>query len=73
MLESLSRGRVDAMLIDATYVKPLQDSGSYPNVEFLWVPKDVFVNESASVFNTKELRDKYNEWLTGIRADGTLA
>lgn len=72
MLEVLRAGRIDAVLIDGSYVKPLTDSGSYPDVDFIWIPKDVFANESAHVFHTVELRDKYNEWLTEIQADGTL-
>lgn len=72
VLENLRLGRVDAALIDNSYVKPLVESGSYPEFEFLWVPREVFVNESASVFRTEELRDQYNEWLAGIAADGIL-
>ena len=72
VLENLRMDRVDAALTDSSYVKPLMESGSYPEFDFLWVPKEVFVNESASVFYSQELRDQYNEWLSGIEADGTL-
>ena len=72
MLEELHKGRIDAALIDSSYVKPLIDSGSYSDVDFLWIPKAVFVNESAPVFHDDVLRAKYDEWLAGIAADGTL-
>ena len=72
MLESLRAGRTDAALLDSTYIQPLIDSGSYPDMDYLWIPKEIFSNESAAAFASEELRDKYNEWLAIITADGTL-
>ena len=71
MLEALQTGRVDAALLSDGYVKRLIHDGEYPDFEYLWVPKDVYVNEAGPVFHTTELRDKYNEWFSGIAADGT--
>ena len=72
LLEALRRGRVDAVMTDGSYVKQLEDSGMFPEFDYLWVDKEVFVNESAPVFYTAELRDAYNEWLAGVKADGTF-
>jgi len=72
MLEALRAGKVDAVLMEHCYVMQLMDSGMYPGFDYLWVPKDVHVRESAPVFHTRELRDAYNEWLDGIARDGTL-
>ncbi|MCL2044286.1 MAG: ABC transporter permease subunit [Treponema sp.] len=71
MLEALRMGRVDAVLLSQEYVRQLQDSGMYPNVEYIWVPQDVFVQKAGPIFYTTELRDKYNEWFRDIAADGT--
>lgn len=73
LLESLRAGRIDACLTDSSYIQPLIDSGAYPEFEYIWVPNEVYVNKSASIFYTKELCDTYNEWLAGIIADGTMA
>ena len=72
MIESLRMGKVDAVLTDANYIKPFVDSGAYPSMDYLYVPAEVFANEVAPMFHTGELRDKYNEWLKIIIADGTL-
>jgi len=72
MLEALRLGRVDAVLMSHSYIRQLQDSGMYPDLEFLWIPKDVYVNAAANIFHTMELRDKFNAWLQGIQADGTF-
>ena len=71
MLEALRMGRVDAALLSHSYIRQLVDSGMYPNYDYLWVPKEVYVNEAAPIFNTEELRDQYNEWFRGIATDGT--
>ena len=71
MFVSLRNGRVDAVLLDSDYLKPFIDSGQYPEFEFFFVPEDVFLNRAAPIFHTEELRDKYNEWLAIVSADGT--
>ena len=71
LLEALRMGRVDAVMTDGSYVKQLKDSGIFPEFDYLWIEKDFFANKSAPVFHTAELRDKYDEWLAGIKADGT--
>jgi polar amino acid transport system substrate-binding protein len=71
MLAALHRGSVDAVFLSSSYVKQLEESGNYPDVDYLMVPADVYVNKSAAIFHTTELRDKYNEWFSGIAADGT--
>jgi polar amino acid transport system substrate-binding protein len=71
MLASLRRGNVDAALLSNSYVKQLEESGDYPDVDYIMVPADVYVNKAAPIFYTTQLRDKYNEWFSGIAADGT--
>jgi len=71
MLEALSTGKVDAALLSHSYIRQLADSGMYTDVEYLWLPKDVYVNEAAPIFNTEALRDRYNEWFGTIVKDGT--
>ena len=73
LLESLYLGRLDAVLTDSSYIQPLIDSGAYPDFDYIWIPKEVFTNESSVVFHTEELRDQFNAWLAGIIADGTMA
>lgn len=71
MLESVRMGKSDAALLSHGYVKQLEDSGMYPDFEYLWVSEDVYVNEAAPIFHTEELRDKYNKWFQTIKDDGT--
>ena len=70
-LEALRLGSVDAVLLGHSYIRQLLDSGMYPDLEYLWVPKEVYVNESANVFHTIELQQQFNAWLEVIKADGT--
>ncbi|MDR2545897.1 MAG: ABC transporter permease subunit [Lachnospiraceae bacterium] len=72
LLETLRMGRLDAALSDSSYVTPLQDSGVFPEFEYLWVSEESFANHSAPVFHEEELKKKYNEWIGLIKADGTL-
>ncbi len=72
MLEALRMGKVDAVLLDSNYLNPLIAAGNYPDFEFLWVPKEIFYNEQGPIFYDKKLSEKYNEWLAGIIADGTM-
>lgn len=72
MMEALRIGRTDALLIDSSYVKPLIDSNVFPEFEYLYIPEDIFVNQSGNVFNNTELKDTFNEWLERLKEDGTL-
>ena len=71
ILENLRRDRIDAGLISHPYIMPLIDSGRYPDLEYLWVPGDVYLDTRAPVFHTEELREKYDEWFAKIKSDGT--
>ncbi|MCL2087774.1 MAG: ABC transporter permease subunit [Oscillospiraceae bacterium] len=71
MLENLRLGKVDAILLSDGFSKQLQDSGAYPNLNYLLVPEEVYVNKAGPIFHTEELRDKYNEWFEIVAADGT--
>jgi polar amino acid transport system substrate-binding protein len=71
MLESLRMGKIDAVLLSSSYMNQLKGSGAYPDVDYLMVPEDVYVNKAAPIFHTAKLRDQYNEWFKGIAADGT--
>ena len=71
MLEALRMGRVDAALLSHGYIRQLTDSGMYPDFDYLWVPKDVYIDQAAPIFHSEELRDTYNNWFRGIVADGT--
>ncbi|MCL1893828.1 MAG: ABC transporter permease subunit [Holophagaceae bacterium] len=72
LLEALRMNKIDAVMTDGSYVKQLVDSGMFPEYDYLWIAKDFYVNESAPVFYKEELLDKYNKWLVGIKADGTI-
>jgi len=72
MLEALNLGYVDAVLIGDGFVRRLENSGLYPDFEYIRVPDYIFINKSGSIFHTEELRNSYNEWFAKIAADGTL-
>jgi len=72
LLEALRMGKVDAAMTDGSYVKQLEDSGIFPEFDYLWIAEDFYVNKSAPVFHTTELRDEYNKWLAVIKSDGTF-
>ncbi len=72
MLEAVRMGKVDAAILDDAYVKQIQDSGQYSDLDYLPVPKEIFVNRASNVFYTEELRDEFNEWFTIIESDGTF-
>ena len=71
LLEALRMGRVDAAMTDGSYVKQLEDSGMFPEFDYLWIDEEFFVNKSAPVFHSDKFLDKYNSWLAEIKADGT--
>jgi len=71
MLVNLQMGNVDALLLSDGFSAQLKDSGQYPDLEYLVIPQEVYVNRAAPVFHTEKLRDQYNEWFEGIKADGT--
>lgn len=72
MLEAVRMGRVDAAILDDAYVKQIQDSGQYTDLDYLPVPAELFVNKAANVFYTEELRDEFNAWFKTIVDDGTF-
>ena len=67
----LRGGRIDAILVGHQYLPQLQTNRLNEDFEYLWVPEDVFLKESAFVFHTETLRDTYNEWFYSIVDDGT--
>jgi len=71
MLENLQMGNVDAILLSDGFSQQLRESGQYPDLEYLVIPQEVYVNRAAPVFHTEKLRDQYNEWFEGVKADGT--
>ena len=71
MLEDLRTGRVDAVLLSHGFSRQLQDSGTYPDFNYLLVPEYIYINKAGPIFHTEELRDQYNEWFIGLAADGT--
>ncbi len=72
MLEAVRIGRVDAAILDDAYVKQIQDSGEYPDLEYIPVPSEIFVNMASNVFHTEALRDEFNAWFDMIEQDGTF-
>jgi len=72
ILEELRRGRVDAAITNASYIRYMEENGQMVNFKYFLIPKDDFKVESGQIFNTTELRDQFNEWLAVIAADGTL-
>jgi len=71
MVENLQQGKVDAILLSDGFSRQLKESGKYPDFEYLVVPEDVYINRAGPVFHTEKLRDQYNEWFSGVVADGT--
>ena len=71
MLENLRLGRVDALLLSDGFSRQLQDSGRYPDFDYLLIPEDVFINKAGPIFHTEELRDIYNQWFVRLAADET--
>jgi len=72
LLEDLNAGRVDAVMTNAAYIKQLEESSIFHELDYLWIPQDFFLYEAAPVFHNTELRDTYNDWLAILKADGTL-
>ena len=72
LLEAVKIGKIDAAVIDNSYVRQLKESGSFPDFEFMLIPEEEFVNLSAVLFHKEDLRIEYNKWLAGIKIDGTL-
>ncbi len=72
MLEAVRMGKADAAILDDAYVRQIQDSGLYSDMDYIPVPKEVFVNMASNVFNTEELRNQFNEWFKTIQEDGTF-
>ncbi len=72
MLEAVRIGRVDAAILDDAYVKQIQDSGEYPDLDYLPVPSEIFVNMASNVFHTEALRDEFNAWFETLEQDGTF-
>ena len=61
-LAALSMGRLDGVLMGEMYVRHLQDTGIYPQFEYIWLPEDVHIRYAGHVFHTSELRGTFNEW-----------
>lgn len=72
MLEAVRMGNVDVAILDDAYVKQIEDSGQYPELDYVPVPQEVFVNMASNVFHTEELRDQFNEWFATLEEDGTF-
>ncbi len=72
MLEAVRMGKVDAAILDDAYTKQIEDSGEYPDLAYLPVPAEVFVNMAANVFLSEELRDRFNEWFESLLRNGTF-
>jgi len=72
MLNALRNGNVDAILISDGFIRRLENSGVYPEFDYIPVPEYIYINKAAHIFHTEELRDKYNEWFAQIVSDGTF-
>jgi len=72
LILSLLNGDIDIALVGSGYAKQIQNSNIYTNLEYIDVPKDIFIRDAARVFHTEELRDKYNEWLKINISNGNL-
>jgi ABC-type amino acid transport substrate-binding protein len=72
VLEELRRGRVDAAITNASYIKQMEDAGAMANFRYFLIPKEDYKVESGLIFHTAGLRDKFNEWLKIVTDDGTL-
>jgi polar amino acid transport system substrate-binding protein len=71
MLAALDTGRVDALLLSNMVLPQLKSMSDY-DLDFLEVPLEYYSQELSPIFHDTALRDKYNEWLAAVKADGTL-
>ena len=72
LLETLRSGKIDAILVGHQYLSQLKEGGLYSDFEYLWVPSDVFLKQSAFVFHNETLREQYDIWFNSILIDGTF-
>ncbi|MDR1206714.1 MAG: ABC transporter permease subunit [Peptococcaceae bacterium] len=71
MLAALDTERVDAIALPNTILPQVKSLSGY-NLNFLEIPEEYFRQDLSPIFRDAALRDKYNEWLAVIKADGTL-
>jgi len=72
MLAALRNKNVDAILIGDGFVRRLENSGHFPEFDYIRVPEYIYVNKAAHIFHDTQLRDKYNEWFASLVANGIL-
>ena len=70
ILEAIRMNKADVAILKDSYIKQLQDSGMYDYFDYIDVPSDVYIVDEAPIFNTLELRDKYNLWLKQAKETG---
>ncbi|MDR0986731.1 MAG: transporter substrate-binding domain-containing protein [Ruminococcus sp.] len=73
MLNAVDLGKIDygVMASDSVYSHTV--SGEYKNLEFTFLPPEMFTSENAQIFKTRELADTYNEFLDTLIESGELA
>jgi polar amino acid transport system substrate-binding protein len=71
MLAALDAGKVDAVVLPNTVLPQVKSLSDY-NLDFLEIPETYYAQNLSPIFHDEALRDKYNEWVALIKADGTL-
>jgi polar amino acid transport system substrate-binding protein len=71
-IEAVKLGKTDAALLDNTAAAQSLESGAYPELTAIDVPIEGLDLPYGVFSKSQDLIDKYNEFLAGIEADGTL-
>ncbi|MDR1087716.1 MAG: ABC transporter substrate-binding protein/permease [Coriobacteriales bacterium] len=72
LLEDVRHGRIDAGVTASVACSALMAEGQYTDLEFLFVPREVYADRNSAVFKDAALRSRFNEWAQLAREDGTL-
>ncbi|MDR1320810.1 MAG: ABC transporter permease subunit [Gracilibacteraceae bacterium] len=71
MLAALDAGKVDAVILANTVLPQVESLSAY-SLDFLEIPETYYAQYLSPIFHDEALRDKYNEWVALIKADGSL-
>jgi polar amino acid transport system substrate-binding protein len=71
LLAALDMGKVDAVILPDYALPQLKSLADY-DLDFLEVPLEYYSQDASPIFHDTALRDRYNEWLAVIKADGVL-
>ena len=70
-VEDVRRGRIDGFMIDLSIARVI--SGEFDNLKAVEIPRDIFSGPLGAIAADQDIIDRFNEFLAGLKADGTLA